>query len=198
MRPNQQPFPKVRNTQSVNEQAVPPSMQQAGSEWDARLQQAARAFVYPPTPDIASAAPWRGGRWLAGGELRPHGRRLAWAASIGVLIVVLALAAPGVRATLLETLGLGASLTWQAKSTPALVTPTMTITGLPSPGASFTATPQPLSTPLSLLDRPAGRQLQQSPSPAHHTAAPAPRPPGAAGAASFQNPLTAVIFSGKP
>lgn len=109
--------------------------------WEARLRDAARAFPYPPTPNIAGAV-WAQLAEEAGQKagLRVS-RRLVWAALIVLLILGGLLAVPQVRAALVEYLQIGAIRIF-------LVEPTPTSTPLPS-----TSTPQPTATPLaSLLD----------------------------------------------
>lgn len=109
--------------------------------WEARLRDAARAFSYPPTPDIAGAV--RAQLTGEAGQKTGHqiNRRLVWAALIVLLLLGGLLAVPQVRAALVEYLQIGTIRIF-------LVEPTFTPTPLPS-----TATPQPTSTPIaSLLD----------------------------------------------
>jgi hypothetical protein len=115
--------------------------------WGTRVQQAARAFPYPPTPNnMANAVKRR----LATRPARPvfKHQRLAWAVAAALAIVFLA-ALPAAQSRLLDLIGLGAGRA-TADVTPTLLSPTLTVTGLPSPTSMLlTATPQPLSTPLS-------------------------------------------------
>jgi hypothetical protein len=76
-------------------------------EWETRVQEAARTFSYPPTPDIAGAVRRR----LAGKRARPafawRQRRLAWAAVVVVAVIAGLMVTPGVRNSVLEILGIG-------------------------------------------------------------------------------------------
>lgn len=107
--------------------------------WEAQLQETARSFSYPPTPDIA-------GR-IARRRARPTARRRASLvlSAIGVLIVALLLVPP-VRAGILEVLRIGAVRI-------NLVEPTVTPppTAEPSRGQpTVTPHPTPLSSVLDL------------------------------------------------
>lgn len=122
-------------------------MNEQGSldQWDMRVQQAARAFPYPPTPNLAIAIR----KHLAKPSHPAFSRqRLAWTVAVALAVVFLA-ALPTVQSRLLDLIGLGAGHA-TADVTPTLLSPTLTVTGLPSPTSMLiTATPQPSSTPLS-------------------------------------------------
>jgi hypothetical protein len=117
-------------------------------QWEARLQQLARRFPYPPTPDITGAVR---AQLAEESRLKPElpPRRLAWAALLVLLILAGLLAVPQVRAALVEYLQIGAVRIF-------LIEPTLTPT--PTAGTSLeekpvTTTPHPTPTPLaSLLD----------------------------------------------
>ena len=112
-----------------------------------QLQQAGRDLIYPPTPDIAA-------RVLAQiDRSRPiqdrRRARFAWAAGIIVLVLIILLAVPPVRAQILEFLQFGAIRIFLSTPTP---TPTLVPTQKLIPS---TLTPEPTLTPTplpSLLD----------------------------------------------
>ncbi|MBE7553936.1 MAG: hypothetical protein HS126_22960 [Anaerolineales bacterium] len=128
-------------------------------QWEARLQQLARRFPYPATPDVTSIVRAQ----LAEGSRPKLGlppRRLAWAALLVLLILAGLLAVPQVRAALVEYLQIGAVRIF-------LVEPTQTPT--PTPAAAslkerpLTPTPRPSPTPLpSLLDLAGATTLAQA------------------------------------
>src|SRR5262245_28752258 len=72
-------------------------------EWEMRVQQTARAFPYPPTPDIAGSVQRRIAR-----PQRVISRRLAWAAILILVGLCALLAVPQVRAAVLEFIRIGA------------------------------------------------------------------------------------------
>jgi hypothetical protein len=114
-------------------------------QWEARLQQLARHFPYPPTPDMTS----RVRAQLAEGSRRKPGlppRRLAWAALVVLLVLAGLLAVPQVRAALVEYLQIGAVRIFLIEPTP---TPTPTPLAASSEEKPITPTPTPLA---SLLD----------------------------------------------
>lgn len=101
--------------------------------WEAQLEETARAFSYPPTPDIAGAVGRRSASRRAGPLPRRRARLILVA--IGVLILALLLVPP-VRAGLLEVLRIGAVRI-------NLVEPTAT----PLPPTAAPARTQPTLTP---------------------------------------------------
>jgi len=120
---------------------------------EARLQLAAGAFSYPPTPDVAGAVRRR----LEARGTRPvrQPQRLAWAIAVALLILGGLMAVPEVRAGLLEFLQLGAVRIRLIEATPTVTsTPVPTRTGTPPPA---TATPIPSPTPLGSLLNLAGQ-----------------------------------------
>ncbi len=133
--------------QSSLEQASP--KQSSFEQFEVRVRQAAQAFPYPATPNLAAAITQR----IAAKSARPelYRQRLALSVACGLLILFGAvMTTPPARTRLLEMLGLGAGQTQLAEPTPTLISPTMTITGLPSPTSRLlTATPQPAATPSS-------------------------------------------------
>jgi len=101
---------------------------------EARLRQAGRDLVYPPTPQLAGAGPSQR-------AARPvRARRLAWGAIMALLLgMVVLLAVPPVRAAVLDLLRLGAVRIFLVEPTPSATRPA--------------ATARPTATPLaSLLD----------------------------------------------
>ena len=111
--------------------------------WEARLQEAARQFPYPHTPDIAAAvAPRRAGRR---GRFSPLRSRLAWAAA-AVLLVFLAtvLAVPSARAAVLEFIQIGVVRIFQAAPAPTSMPP---LTATPRFPAGETPPPAAASRP---------------------------------------------------
>lgn len=108
--------------------------------WESQLQETARSFSYPPTPNIAGAV---GGR-IARRRTGPASRRRAILAlaAVAVLIVGLLLVPP-VRAGILEVLRIGAvriNLVDPTATPPPTVAPTRsqpTITPRPTPLSSI-------------------------------------------------------------
>ncbi len=104
---------------------------------EAQLRNAAAALAYPPTPDVAANMRRRLRR-----DVPVERLRLAWAALVVIAVLVGLLAAPQVRAGLLEVLQIGVVRIF-------LVPPTVTAT----PTGTMTLTPQATPTLLpSLLD----------------------------------------------
>lgn len=122
--------------------------------WEMRVQQAARNFTYPPTPDIARRVRLK---------LRPAYRvsrmgLLARVAVMMILIFTLLMTVPEIRAGILEILRIGAVSLFPYPST---ATPAATI----APDSSPTRTPHPTVTPvptplLSILDLPGETTLE--------------------------------------
>jgi hypothetical protein len=112
----------------------------ANDELESRLQEAARSFTYPPTPDIAGAV-----RQQISQPMRPvrRTRRLALAAAILLAVLLTLLAVPQVRAVVAEFLRVGAIII-------RLTEPSPTSTGTLTSGSSLTAAPTIL--PRSILD----------------------------------------------
>ena len=112
-----------------------------------QLQQAGRDFIYPPTPDIAARVLVQINRTRPIQDRRRA--RFAWAAAIIVLVLIVLLAVPPVRAQILEFLQFGAIRIFLSTPTPTpTLVPTQTL--IPS-----TLTPEPTLTPTplpSLLD----------------------------------------------
>jgi hypothetical protein len=112
--------------------------------WELAVQAAARAFPYPPTPDLAGrvrgrlAAPSR----RASGRLRP----LAWALAALLLILAGLLAVPQVRAALVEVLQIGGIRIFVVPPTPSAIPP-------PETPAAPSATPSP--SPILQVETPA-------------------------------------------
>ena len=116
--------------------------------WEEKLRDTARAFPYPPTPDMTGAI-----RAQLAAEATPSRRsillrrQVAWAALIVVLILAGLLAVPQVRARVVEFLQVGAIRIFLAEPTPTVAPVPVT----PQPSATATATPRPSPTPLSSL-----------------------------------------------
>ena len=80
------------------------------TDWEGRVQTLARAFTYPPTPDLSrSASPWP----AAGSS-----PRWAWATVIMLALLAGLMAVPPVRAAVVEFLRLGAVRIFLAEPTP--------------------------------------------------------------------------------
>jgi len=113
---------------------------------DEYLKEAARRFLYPPTPDVTGAVIKR----LESGS-RPQTRmRSAWAvASLLILLLVILFAVPGVRAEIVRFFQVGVVRIFPAAPTqtglPSL--PQMPLTATPAAILSTTATPRPDDTP---------------------------------------------------
>lgn len=100
--------------------------------WESQLQETARSFNYPPTPDIAGAV---GGR-IARRRARLSPRRRASLALAAIAVLIAGLLVPPVRAGILEVLRIGAVRI-------NLVEPTAT----PLPPTAAPTSTQPTSTP---------------------------------------------------
>lgn len=113
-------------------------------QWEVRLQAAALAFTYPPTPDVAAVVRRRlAAEQRAGGRPSPQRRRVAWAAAITVLVIAGLMAVPQVRAAVMEVLRIGAVRIFLVAPTPtAMPVPTATL-----PSATLTGTLRPTATP---------------------------------------------------
>ncbi|MFL5735211.1 MAG: hypothetical protein ACJ78Q_18800 [Chloroflexia bacterium] len=106
--------------------------QQSSELQEAQLRRVASAFVYPPTPDIASAVLGRlEGKQVRASRPGPTGgahRRLAWAALAAMLALLLAgtMAVPEIRAAVQAFLRIGSIEVVVATPTPAgsALTPT--------------------------------------------------------------------------
>jgi len=132
---------------------TPPELPNENAEkWEAAVQDTARHFAYPPTPDIAGVVRARLNplprRRLA------HGLRLAWAALLA--LVVMTLAVPETRAFVLDMLRIGAVRIFLVEPTP---TPTLSTPIEETPTSRPTRTPRatlpPDPTPIrSSLDLP--------------------------------------------
>ncbi len=95
--------------------------EQRNDQWAARIQQQARHFAYPATPDLAGIEQQRLRTALPdAGSVAP--RRVGWAilATLALLLAAL-LAVPPVRATLLEWLQVGAVRIWLVEPTPTVI-----------------------------------------------------------------------------
>ncbi len=93
---------------------------------EARLIAIARAFPYPPTPDISQAVMRRLAEFPSLPRHSPRARRLAWAA-VGLLLLMSALmAVPPVRAQILEFIQMGVVRILLAQ-------PALSLTPSPSP-----------------------------------------------------------------
>lgn len=103
--------------------------------WEAQIRDLARQLPYPPTPDIAGAVAER----LAARPRQAPRLNPAWALLLVVALLVGLLAAPPVRAAILEFLQIGGVRIWLVEPTPV---PTI------APGAE---TPPPTATPVSSL-----------------------------------------------
>jgi hypothetical protein len=119
---------------------IPPPDMPDEEVLETAVQQTARHFTYPPTPDIAAAVR---------GRLRPPMRRPnpVWraAAAVIVALLVLVLAVPQTRALVLEVLRVGVVRIFMIEPT---ITPTPALSPTaPTPTGRPTRTPQPTVTP---------------------------------------------------
>lgn len=126
----------------MSEQAPNPRLE---DEFEDRLVQAARMFVYPPAPDVSRAVTRR----LATPRPGRVYRRLILAGVTLALIVVVIFAVPPVRAAVLDWIRLGAVRIFLVEPTQ---TPTPSITSQPTLPA-LVPSEEPVPTPLrSVLD----------------------------------------------
>ena len=134
----------------MNEKPSPTTL--PPDRWEAAVQGLARAFEYPPTPDLVAVS---GCAWARGERLpayRP--RRLAWVLAALALVLAGLLAVPQVRAAIADILQIGGIRIFLVAPTPTPVPPTAT----PAPAAAVkspprNAVPRPSPTPLaSVLD----------------------------------------------
>lgn len=124
-----------------------------GDQAGAAVQDLARAFEYPPAPDLVAGvrAQLRAGRPVRA-AYRP---RLAWALAAVVLALAALLAVPQVRAAIADILQIGGIRVYLVAptATPVPLTPTSAPAGGISRPVTATPTPQPSPTPLaSVLD----------------------------------------------
>lgn len=113
--------------------------------FEVRLRSAAQAFSYPSAPDVSQAVRQR---LFGRRQTRPVRVRLAIAAVALALIAAGLLAAPPVRAALLNWIRIGAVQIWFGQPSP-----TPTATARPGPTATLSPTDLPTPTPLrSILD----------------------------------------------
>ena len=109
------------------------------------LRQAALAFPYPPTPDVAGAVT---ARLRAGPAARRPARRLAWALAALALLLAGLLSVPQVRAAVEEVIRIGVVSIFVS---PPTTTPAAIVTATPAATAPQ-ATARPAPTLASLLD----------------------------------------------
>ncbi|MBI5960648.1 MAG: hypothetical protein HY866_18055 [Chloroflexi bacterium] len=84
-----------------------PQSSHQGHDWETTVQETAKAFVYPPTPDLARHSE----EWLPGAADMGRRRfvlRPAWGVLIVLIILAALLAVPQVRASILDALRIGA------------------------------------------------------------------------------------------
>jgi hypothetical protein len=118
--------------------------------WEQRFRETARAFSYPPTPDLArnltrqQMAPRLRGRGYRSAPRR-GAPRLAWAAAALLFLFALLLAVPSVRAQIIEFLQVGIIRIF-------LVEPTPTQTTVPTSGTGSVMVPG--RTPLPTFTSP--------------------------------------------
>lgn len=130
----------------------------SAGQGDATVRDLARAFDYPPAPDLVAGVRAR----LEAGRVRPARRpRLAWALVALVLALAALLAVPQVRAAIADLLQIGGIRIYLTAPTATPVPPTGTpaATGArqspvaPAQAGARTATPRPSPTALaSVLD----------------------------------------------
>jgi hypothetical protein len=97
-----------------------------GQDWETVVQQAARAFPYPPTPDLAARLADR-----VPLRQRPVRLRRAWIALIALLLAAALWAVPEVRASVRHLLRLGAVQINLDDDTPPVTLPPLVVPGAP-------------------------------------------------------------------
>ncbi|HEX6288560.1 MAG TPA: hypothetical protein VFZ66_05180 [Herpetosiphonaceae bacterium] len=123
--------------------------EQPVDRWAPQLEETARSFSYPPTPDIAGAV---SRQLLARQARRPvERRRMVWALAALSLLIAGLLLVPPVRAGILEVLRIGAVriLLVEPTATPLPPTPASTsaqTTIMPPPTATSAIMPPPTAT----------------------------------------------------
>jgi hypothetical protein len=111
--------------------------------WESLLQDAARRFPYPPTPDVAGAVRHQSIQAASPPASRIWLRWAAAATAVSLLIVGTLAAVPQVRASVLELLRIG-------NVRILLVEPTPTPQAQPPPSASSPPSPAPVTSVLQL------------------------------------------------
>lgn len=114
-----------------------PNLPSPSEQLEARLIAAARAFPYPPTPNLVASA-----RRPAAMPHRERRAQLGWALAVVLVIVLGALAVPQVRAAIVEFIQIGVVRIFLAPPTPTPTPQPAAIIGTPAP----TATPRPTPT----------------------------------------------------
>ena len=120
------------------------SLRPLPDDLEARLSQAARAFAYPPTPDLTRAVTAR----RVAPRRAPTRLRLALAGALLALLLAVILAVPPVRAAVLAWIRVGAVRIFLVQPTP-LPAPTA-LPGTLTPPPAPTPTPTPLASVLDL------------------------------------------------
>lgn len=106
----------------------PPYQDETVHPWEETVRLLARAYDYPPTPDIAAAAPRLSGPPAA---RRPAWQRPALVFAALLLLLALALSVPAVRAAVRDWLQIGAV---RIVLTPPATMPAVTVTAPSLPG----------------------------------------------------------------
>ncbi len=118
--------------------------------WEMRVQENARQFAYPPTPDVAARVR------IQRLQRRPTVvyRRLAQVAAAILIVLIAMMAVPEIRAAVFEILRIGSVRIFQTAPTASLT---------PQPSQTARPTPVPLPTPLqSVLDLPGETTLENA------------------------------------
>jgi hypothetical protein len=112
--------------------------EQPFDRWESQLEQTARTFSYPPTPDIAHTVSRRLSARRA--QRSAYSSRAIWPLVAAALVIIGLLLVPPVRAGILEVLRIGAVRIWLVEPTSTPLPPTSeptrtqpTITPRPSP-----------------------------------------------------------------
>jgi hypothetical protein len=125
-------------------------MSQAPIEsWAAQVQDLARAFAYPATPDIASAVEQRLAARPKPMRLLLARQQLVWVALLILAVLVGMLAVPQVRAAVVEFLQLGAIRIFLTEPTPTATLALPTVPAQDTGSTRATTTPRPTPTPLT-------------------------------------------------
>jgi hypothetical protein len=111
--------------------------EQQHDAWEERIRDTARAFPYPPTPDLASRAARHPG--IAARSERFPRRRLAQLVAVALLILAALMAVPPVRAAVFDALRIGAVRIIPVQPTASTVLSSATKVSRPAATPSLTS-----------------------------------------------------------
>lgn len=125
----------------------------AREKYASNVRSVARAFPYPPTPDIRARRPFRSPPYSS--RISFLRRRTAWAAILALVAFASLLAVPQARAAVVRLIRIGAVRIFLSQ--PSYPSPVAPVTATTSPGQqAATASPSVTPTPLAVLDGLAG------------------------------------------